>query len=240
MIIQKIKNLAKKYLPSKLKDKIICIINNRLHQISYSQFGEDLVLKSYFPDFKNTKGFYVDIGAFHPSMYSNTKLFYKNGWNGINIDAKPGSMKRFNKKRKRDINIEAAINNESIELDFFIFKESPLNTLSKNLAQYWIKTKGTLIKIIKIKTIPLSIILEKNINIDQKIDFMNIDCEGFDINVLKSNNWSKYLPKFILIEDHDFDLNNIEINETYLYLKEQGYKLESKTNITLLFKYINI
>ena len=64
---------------------------------SYSQEGEDLVLRKIFK--KQDKGFYVDVGAHHPKRFSNTFLLYKKGWNGINIDATPGSMKLFNKFR---------------------------------------------------------------------------------------------------------------------------------------------
>ena len=82
---------------------------------SYAQEGEDRILMRYFDGRK--KGFYLDVGAHHPKLYSNTYLFYNQGWNGINIDAMPGSMEIFNKQRSRDINIEAAIskNTEKIQ-----------------------------------------------------------------------------------------------------------------------------
>lgn len=184
---EKVKELAKKFLPYKAKKIVMGIRNSYYKRKSYSQHGEDLVLKSCFPDFKTKKGFYVDIGAFHPSAISNTKLFYKNNWCGINVDAMPGSMKKFNKKRKRDINIEAAISHESKELNYFIFQEGTLNTLSESLATQWINNKRKSIKTIRIKTVPLYVILDKYITDNQVIDFMSIDCEGVDISVLKSN-----------------------------------------------------
>ena len=77
---------------------------NMLPNICYSQNGEDLILNRFLENKKN--GFYIDIGAHHPIRFSNTYLFYKKGWRGINIDAMPGSMDLFNKIRSRDINIE--------------------------------------------------------------------------------------------------------------------------------------
>ena len=62
-------------------------------QYSFSQEGEDLVLARIFEGKKN--GFYVDIGAHHPTRFSNTHYFYRRGWSGINIDAMPGSMKNL-------------------------------------------------------------------------------------------------------------------------------------------------
>ena len=74
---------------------------------SYSQDGEDMVLRKIF---KNQKmGFYVDIGAHHPKRFSNTHLLYKKGWKGINIDATPGSMKLFNQLCPRDTNLELGV-----------------------------------------------------------------------------------------------------------------------------------
>ena len=61
--------------------------------MSYSQQGEDMILKSLFQDHQS--GFYVDVGAHHPSRFSNTYFFYLRGWRGINIDAMPGSMAAF-------------------------------------------------------------------------------------------------------------------------------------------------
>jgi len=82
----------------------------KFKRISYSQEGEDLILERFFEGM-NT-GFYVDVGAFHPKRFSNTYIFYKKGWHGINIDARPGSMKLFNFVRPRDINLEIPISNE--------------------------------------------------------------------------------------------------------------------------------
>ena len=70
---------------------------SRVFRIHYSQFGEDVILRTFI---KNKKtGFYVDVGCWHPKRFSNTYWLYKRGWRGINIDAMPGSMKPFKKTR---------------------------------------------------------------------------------------------------------------------------------------------
>ena len=83
------------------------------YERSYSQEGEDRILLMPFENCKD--GFYV---AHHPTRYSNTYLFYRMGWSGINIDAAPGSMNLFKKKRPRDINLEVAISDREEELTF--------------------------------------------------------------------------------------------------------------------------
>ena len=99
---------------------------------SYSQEGEDMILNKIFEFKKN--GFYIDIGAHHPKRFSNTYFFYKKGWMGINVDAKPGSMYLFNKIRPRDINLEIGLNNEKSVLKYYSFNEPALNTFDKELA----------------------------------------------------------------------------------------------------------
>lgn len=94
------------------------------HRLSYSQEGEDLILAALFDlEFSQMGGFYVDVGAHHPKRFSNTFLFYLNGWSGINIDAAPGSMLAFQRERPRDVNIEAAVGEAETALTFYEFNE---------------------------------------------------------------------------------------------------------------------
>ena len=153
--------------------------------LSYSQEGEDLILKRLFDGQK--KGLYVDVGAHHPKRFSNTYLFYKMGWRGINIDAMPGSMEKFKEVRPEDINIEAAISDKDELLTYYIFNESALNTFSKNEAEQKAgKGNYRVIDEIKINTIPLSQVLNKHLDSNKQIDFLNIDVEGYDFKVLDS------------------------------------------------------
>lgn len=202
-------------------------------QKSYSQEGEDLVLGKLL-DFKS-KGYYVDVGAHHPIQYSNTYYFYKMGWQGINIDAMPGSMKLFNFKRKRDINLELPISIFPQDLTYYIFESGACNTFSKDLAER--NTKYTsLQKEIVLKTSTLESVLDKYLPTGQEIDFFSIDVEGLDLEVLKSNNWQKYRPKYILIEEHDFNLETPEASLVYNYLHSLDYKLVAKTDNTIFYR----
>ena len=78
-------------------------------------------------------GFYVDVGAHHPRRYSNTYLFYKRGWRGINIDAAPGSMKSFSKTRPRDINLEIGCAKQAGLKEFIIYDQPLVSTFSNDL-----------------------------------------------------------------------------------------------------------
>ena len=206
-------------------------------RLSYSQEGEDLLLERFFENKKN--GFYVDIGAHHPQRFSNTYNFYKKGWRGINIDAMPESMSSFNDVRPMDTNIEIGVSLEKSELTYYMFNEPALNTFSDEEA----KKKDGLrnFKIIakkKIETIPLSIILKEHLPPYVQIDFMTIDVEGLDLQVLKSNDWKLYRPNMVLVEDlKQYSLTELEKqSEVYNYLVGKKYQLVSKTFNTLFFK----
>jgi hypothetical protein len=125
--------IIKKILPQKMKEKIYewyWLINNKKIGVSYSQYGEDILLIKSDILQLNKKGFYVDIGANHPKIYSNTYKFYKAGWTGINIDPIPEMTNKF-KQRKRDINLNIGISNNELEIDYYIFKTNQLNTIDK-------------------------------------------------------------------------------------------------------------
>lgn len=207
----------------------------------YSQDGEDAVLMSFYEDKQGYKGFYVDIGALHPLRFSNTQLFYENGWRGINIDATPGSMDEFNVHRIEDVNIEAGISDDGSELTFYCFKEPALNTFSKEMSEKRISLGWELLTEKKIKTFHINEILSKNIPAKKTIDFMTIDVEGLDFEILKSLNWEKYSPNFLLIEELDMvgkDIMEYEKVETYKFLKDKGYAIVARTRRTLIFKRI--
>lgn len=218
----------------KIKNQIIKILLKlRLkgyYRKSYSQFGEDMVLSSFLDVSK--KGFYVDIGAYHPEKFSNTYFYYKKGWCGLNIDARPGSMVEFKKRRPRDINIESGVSNNTGLLKYHMYKEPAYNTFSeKNYSR--LKNKGIEpYKIEKVSIDRLENILKDNLPENREIDFVSIDVEGHTIEVLESNNWSKYRPKYILVETHNDDKkDNID-----KFLIDKGYNLVSIANITSIYK----
>ncbi len=207
---------------------------------SYAQEGEDLVLDRFLNQKNN--GFYIDVGAHHPMRFSNTYRFYKRGWSGINIDAMPGSMNAFENVRSRDINLEIGISKHKGLLEYYIFNEPALNTFSKTEAE--IKNKIAhyhIEKVISVQTKPLKEILREHLSDHQKIDFMSIDVEGMDEEVLRTNNWKKYRPTYLLVEAIGKPSleSYISSNSMHSYLKELGYHLIAKTFNTLFYKDSN-
>jgi len=207
-----LKKLLLKYLP----------VNYFQTHTSYSQEGEDMVLRSFYEGQKNYKGFFVDVGAHHPSRFSNTNYFYKKGWRGINIEPTPGAIKAFNIFRKRDINLNIGISGVKDKLTFYCFNEPALNGFSKEISEERNTSKKyKIIKEVEVETYPLADVLDKNLPANQQIDFLTIDVEGLDLQVLKSNNWDKYKPAYILVEDR-IEFDNLANSEVYTYLKKTG------------------
>lgn len=202
-------------------------------QKSYSQEGEDMILRRIFEH--QSVGFYVDVGAHHPKRFSNTYFFYKRGWKGINIDAMPGSMRLFKLYRPRDVNIEAAISDKSEDLTYFIFNETALNTFDPELAHKRNPDSYKLVTKQIIKTQTLASILRKSLPRDQKIDIVSIDVEGLDLNVLKSNEWELFRPRCVLIEQTKASLNHAQESQAYQFLSSKDYTLFAKTFNTLIF-----
>jgi FkbM family methyltransferase len=207
-------------------------------KLSYSQEGEDMILERFFDE--KASGFFVDIGAHHPFRFSNTYVFYKKGWRGINIDATPGSMDAFKSERPEDINIEAGISVNEGTLTYHLFNEPALNTFSEERVKYLLETTPyKLDRKVAVKTYTLAKILDEHLPKGKQIDFLSIDVEGLDFEILQTNNWEKYSPTFILIEDLNGSLANITNTDLYKYLQPLGYEVVAKTHNTLFFKKTN-
>ncbi len=203
--------------------------------VSYAQEGEDLLLLRAIGD--KGLGFYVDVGAHHPRRFSNTYLFYRRGWRGINIDAMPDSMKAFNKERPRDINIEAAISDSNSEITYLMLNEPALNSFDAQLSCS--RAQGGAYRIIaekKVLTRTLAQLLTEYLPQNQIIDFLSVDVEGMDLNVLRSNDWNRFRPRLVLVECLSTESLQTSLQaEVSQFLMEKKYLPFAKTFNTLLF-----
>jgi FkbM family methyltransferase len=201
---------------------------------SYSQEGEDMILRRLFEGFD--KGFYVDIGAHHPKRFSNTYFFYKRGWSGINVDAAPASMKLFRKIRPRDINLEVAVGEGEETRRMFIFDEPAFNSLDENISQERAVRGRGIRKEVKVIVKPLRDILLDYAPKDTKINFLSIDVEGLDLEVLRSNDWDMFRPQYVCVESVGKTISKLYEDEIYRFLAEKHYELLAKTVNTLIFR----
>ncbi len=196
--------------------------------LSFSQNGEDVVIHRLLKNKK--KGFYVDIGANDPTRFNNTKYFYLRGWRGINIEPDFDCFVKIKKERQRDINLNLGIGRANSELTFYQFKTNTLSTFSKSEAKKYENQGYVLMAKKSVKVRKLSDVLRKYLK-KRKIDFMAIDTEGYDNEVLASNDWAKYRPRIICIESvkhlikklgRDTKLEDVLIKKGYIKCFDNG------------------
>lgn len=204
--------------------------------LSYAQEGEDLILHRFFGNKK--KGFYVDVGAHHPFRYSNTHFFYKRGWHGINIEPMPEAKKIFACYRKRDINVQKGISQKKEALTYFEFKSNEYNTFNPENAEEYKKIGVQFLRSQLIETVPLSDILDEHVPPGTIIDFLSIDTEGFEMQVLNSNNWNKYEPVFIILESHEIRIEPHLTSDIHRFMKNKNYELVSKSFYSYIYRKV--
>ena len=196
---------------------------------SFSSAGEDMILRHIIGSDKQD-GFYVDVGAYHPTLFSNTYFFYLYGWRGINVEARPGSRKLFDKVRPRDINLELGVSSGRGELTYyFIGEDSTMNSFSREFLEH-IGMLGEVKREIAVPVLPLAEVLERHAPEGQVIDFMNVDVEGHDLEVLESNDWRRFRPNFVVVEDAQIDAEQSEVVRA---MKGHGYDVCAQNVIIL-------
>lgn len=203
--------------------KLLKIHRNKKPSLHFGEFGEDIFINRILNNIKHGK--YIDVGCYHPYKGSLTATLYNKNWNGINIDLSKTSIDLFNMVRKRDINLNVAISNYNGEISYY--ENSPINqqnSLTKTNNQ---QTK------IKIKCQTLNSILEKNIL--QKFDYLNIDVEGSELEVIEGIDLMKYHPSLITIENNNLLLEDYLKDNVYEKLISCDYVFVNKIGVTNFF-----
>jgi FkbM family methyltransferase len=196
-------------------------------RLSFSQFGEDVLCGFFFS--RDFKGCHVDVGAFHPLQFSNTYGFYRNGWRGLCIDANPDVAGLFARFRPDDVFIHSAVGRESGQVEMALFADGALNCLADQMEHVAESVRRTA-RLVKVPINPLAAILAgQNV---KSIDFLNVDCEGNDLNVLRSNDWSRWRPRVICVEDHAEDWQKSELCG---YLGSLDYVLKYRAVFSSIF-----
>ncbi len=239
--MQAFKNLIKKPLLKAVPDFFWRELKNQrfLNELGglqecYSQQGEDLAIARYFNNKQN--GYYVDVGAFHPFVYSNTCYFHKRGWRGINIEPNPDAVDLFSIHRPGDINLNVAIGSAKGSLTYYKFNQPALNTFSKQHKDAWEEKEGYHVEeMLQLPLRPLHEILSEHLPGNTTIDFMTVDVENLDMEVLVSNDWTKYRPELLLVErklDYTIPMNS---DGLVVFMQDKGYEIWEICCGTLIF-----
>lgn len=167
---------------------------------TFSQYGEDHFFRIMF--YPQSHGTFVDVGSHHPIEGSNTFGLYMRGWRGVTVDPNPAFAPLFKRFRPEDVHLVEGVSATPASMQYFEFEPSVLNTLSTErsheLKGFGYKPTGTQ----EVPCRPLASMLDEKLQ-GQHIDFLSVDCEGYDLVALQSLGIHRRRPTIILIEDYD-------------------------------------
>lgn len=198
--------------------------------LTYAQFGEDLIIANIFTMLGIQAPSYIDVGAHHPLNVSNTALLHARGSKGINVEANPDLIPAFQKYRPGDITLNVGVGRQAGRLKFYrIDAYSGRNTFSKEVAEAFTREhpQFRVNDVLDIDILPLNDIIQRHAG-GVFPDFLTIDVEGLDYDVLDAADFSRSRPKVICVEavsGADSDDSSRLLN----LLKSKGYEAYTRT-----------
>ena len=204
---------------------------------SWSQCGEDLILRYLFDLLQIARPSYIDIGAHHPWYYNNTYLFYRQGARGINVEPDPSLYAGLRRGRRRDVNLNMGIGPREAEMDFYVMSRRTLNTFSAIEARKLVDEHGQNIvetRRIKVQTFAQTV----DTHMGRTPDLVSLDVEGLELDILRSIDFSRYRPHVFCVETISYaggDGSGIKSAEIHALMLQNGYKLYADTYINSIY-----
>ena len=197
----------------------------------------NLQLENKIHEFFNFKpdGFFVDIGAYDGVSISNTKFLEDLGWDGICVEPHPNVFKKLIENRKCK-KVNCAIWNENTEVNFLslsgytemlsgIYESYDSRHHQRVLNE--LQLYGGNSELIKINANTFDTLVDIT-----NIDFLSIDTEGSELQILEQINFEKFDIKLICVE------NNFHEKKFDDFFNKKGYELYSRINIDYLYAKI--
>ena len=204
---------------------------------SWSQCGEDLILRYLFDLLQIARPSYIDIGAHHPYYYNNTYLFYRQGARGVNVEPDPSLHTGLRRGRPRDVNLNIGIGPREAELDFYVMSTRTLNTFSASEARKYVEQHGLRIvdtRRIRVQTFAQAV----DAHLGRAPDLVSLDVEGLDLDILRSIDFSRYRPHVFCVETISYaagDGSGVKSPEIHALMLQNGYRLYADTYINSIY-----
>ncbi len=215
--------------------KNLDLIKYRLfpYQKFYAQFGEDVVAWSILKQkgIKNIR--YIDIGANDPRMRSNTYFFYINNYgNGILIEPNVDLCSKLRRLRKRDIILNCGVGTQKGEMTYYKFRKHTLNTFSQEEVKRYVELGDKVLSETKVGIIPINDVMKEY----GCPDFLSVDVEGMDFEIIKSIDYEQFKPRLICLETMEYmGEKRSDFNDITEFLKKNGYSIVADTGLNTLY-----
>jgi FkbM family methyltransferase len=206
----------------------------RAASVSYSHFGEDLIVLKLLGDRAKdpNKGVYVDVGAFDPVFFSNTLLLRQHGWTGVNIDGNSDRVALLQRRRPTDLCLWAVVSDTVRTVKYVRYPTEGLSGLIEATDSPGANVRGELpTQVDEVKTCTLTELLNRLLPPGIAIDFLNVDCEGHDVRVLAGLDWSRWRPRVVAAEAN----SPPEREQLVGFMRGHGYEVAASLFITLIF-----
>lgn len=205
---------------------------------SYSQSGEDMIVDYFFESIGIKQPSYIDIGANQPKKGNNTYLFYLKGASGICIEPDITLIPGLKKVRPRDLILNMGVSMAAEDLaEFYFFKEHyhAWNTFSKEDAAKKSQESGMPFYSTKVKLDTINNITKQYHF--QEVNYLSIDVEGLDLDILKSIDFGRLKPELICVETVAFSITNtLKKNRDIIdYMLSKDYLVYADTNLNTIF-----
>jgi FkbM family methyltransferase len=209
--------------------------NDSCPRPSFALEGSDLIAASLLR--KVSRGTYIDVGANHPTVQSNTRYFYDRGWSGLAIDGNREFEKEWLEHRPRDVFVPALVSSEIKDVEFSIYPDSTLSTIDHDsIERYTARYGGQLIQKEIRRTTTLFDLKNRYLQPDE-IHLLAVDVEGEDLNCLVGAKLEQWTPGVIIVETKHLSIYHILDNDIVGYLTSAGYRLIAKTPLDAFFVY---
>ena len=206
-------------------------------QVSYAQCGEDLIVDFIFRSMKKPTPTYLDIGANHPTQINNTYHFYLKGSQGVCVEPDPFLSENIRRKRKRDVVLNIGIAaDENANANFYIMTARTLSTFSEAEAERYVSYGNQKIEqVIQIPCQTVNAVMKQHF--PNSVDYVSIDVEGKDLEILQSFDFATYRPTVFCLETLSYteDKSERKLSEIIDYMLAQDYLIYADTYINTIF-----
>ena len=168
--------------------------------VSHAANAEDVVLHRALCD-RGVGGRYVDVGASSPYLGSVTRHFYEAGWSGIDVEPLAEEAAELRRARPRDVVVEAALGSTAGEATLYVIgDERGLSSTDPEVGVGYARAgRPVRERVVTLRT--LADVLDEHCT--GEISFLKVDVEGAEPGVLSGNDWSRWRPRVVVVEETD-------------------------------------